>query len=118
MDGVAYLIKKNYAQDRRGVWKWTEERRRVFCQTGSVSRTEFFEAGRSGLNPAFVLTVFAGDYDGEDMVEYEGKAYGIYRTYQSKGNSYVGVNTKLRQDLLKDYVELYLEEKGGVNEQS
>jgi hypothetical protein len=38
-----------------------------------------------------------GDYNGEDTAEYDGKRYGIYRTYE-------------RDD---EQVELYLEKKAG-----
>ena len=52
------------------------------CQVDSVTRSEFFEAGRNGLNPEFVFRVFFGDYEGgERLVEYRGKRYSIYRTY-------------------------------------
>ena len=37
----------------------------VFCKVDSVTRAEFFDAGRSGLNPEYRITMFAGDYNGE-----------------------------------------------------
>jgi hypothetical protein len=43
--------------------------------------------------------VFFGDYDGERLLEYNGKRYGIYRTYHGRG----------------DQIELYVERKGGTN---
>lgn len=115
MESVIYLIKVEQQQDERGVWQDTPIKRRVFCEVESVSRAEFFDAGRSGLNPTFVFRMFAGDYEGEDVVEYEGKTYGIYRTYKRNGNSYIGTLAKSRQDLLQDYIELYVEQKGGTN---
>ena len=115
MDDVIYLIKAVQEQDARGVWQTTPVKRRVFCTVNSISRAEFFEAGRSGLNPSFMFRVFAADYDGEDVVEYQGRTYGIYRTYKRNGNTYVGTDARLRQDLLQDYVELYAEGKGGTN---
>ena len=43
--------------------------------------------------------MFAGDYNGERVVEYDGKTYGVYRTYYAR----------------TDTVELYVERKGGTN---
>lgn len=43
--------------------------------------------------------MFFGDYNGEDTILYNGKAYGVYRTYHAK----------------TDVLELYVERKGGVN---
>ena len=37
------------------------------------------------------------DYNGEDTLEYDGKLYGIYRTFLARG----------------DVIELYCEKKGG-----
>jgi hypothetical protein len=69
------------------------------CRVDSVSRNEFVEAGRNGLNPEYVFRVFFGDYGGERIVEYKGKRYGVYRTYHGHN----------------DMMELYAERKGGTN---
>jgi hypothetical protein len=69
------------------------------CQVDSITRAEFFEGGRNGLNPEFKFTMFFGDYSGESIVEYQGKTYAVYRTY-------------LRRT---DIIELYVERKGGTN---
>ena len=73
-----------------------------FCRADSVTRREFFEAGRNGLNPEWKFTVFAPDYGGELTVEYEGRRYGIYRTYRMTDS---------------DYMELYAERKAGADGQ-
>lgn len=93
------LIGTTYAQDSTGVWRETPTERTVMCQVNSVTRSEFFDGGRNGLNPEFVFTMFQGDYDGESIVEYAGKTYSVYRTY-------------LRRT---DTIELYVERKGGTN---
>lgn len=100
MDDVVKLIDRRYEKNEYGVNVETETEREVFAQISSVTRSEFFEAGRNGLNPEFVLTVFAGDYRGETICELHGKRYGIYRTYRSQDS---------------DYIELYAERKGGTN---
>lgn len=96
---VLTLIAETKTQDANGVWNNTETATDVLCQVGSVTRNEFFEAGRNGLNPEFVFTMFFGDYNGERTVEYNGNRYGVYRTYHGRN----------------DTVELYAERKGGTN---
>lgn len=119
MDDVLTLITTAKEQDANGVWREIEqEPRQVFCHVRSVSRSEFFQAGRNGLNPAFVFVVFAGDYSGETLLEYRGQRYGIYRTYhvpEGGGGSTQKSGVRERYDFGADYLELYAERKGGVN---
>lgn len=96
---VVYLLKPARTQNAYGVWEETTEASEVFCQVDSVTRAEFFEGGRNGLNPEFRITMFFGDYDGERDVVYNGKAYSVYRTYHSR----------------TDEIELYVQRKGGSN---
>ena len=96
---VIKLIGISYTQDDYGVPRPTPTAREVYCQVESVSASEFFEAGRNGLNPEFRFTMFFGDYDGESVIEYNGNTYSVYRTYQRK----------------TDTLELYVERKGGTN---
>lgn len=120
------LLSADKVQDENGVWRdvvqylttdtgkniITEEGKKilildgitvrvktVFCNVNSVSRNEFFEAGRNGLNPEFVFTMFFGDYEGEHTLIYNGLAYAVYRTYRGRN----------------DTIELYVERKGGTN---
>lgn len=96
---VITLIKETQTQDDKGVWRATTSEREVFAQVNSVTRAEFFDGGRNGLNPEFMFTLFFADYQGERVVEYNGKTYAIYRTYQGRN----------------DTIELYAERKGGTN---
>lgn len=59
----------------------------------------FFDGGKNGLKPEYKVTMFSGDYNGEQSFIYNGNAYGVYRTYRAK----------------TDIIELYTERKGGVN---
>ena len=99
---IINLIATTKTQDSKGVWRKSETSRQVFCKTESVTGSEFFEGGRNGLNPAFRFIVFFDDYEGEEIVEYKGQRYAIYRTYHAK----------------TDALELYAERQGGVNGQS
>lgn len=100
MDTVLTLIKTTQEQDSYGIWQSTNESREVFAQVHSITRSEFFNAGRNGLNPAFQFTVFQGDYNNEVLCAYEGLQYSIYRTYIVPGT---------------DYIELYVQREGGSN---
>ena len=78
---VAYLISFAYQQDAYGVLQRTLEKRKVMVDVSSVSASEFFEGGRNGLKPALRFTLFAYDYGGENIIEYNGEQYTVYRTY-------------------------------------
>lgn len=95
------LLTKTYSTDSMGQKVYTTKERTVFATLTSISRAEwvsYSQAGRQGLVPAYVATVFMGDYEGENECVYDGKTYGIYRTYE-------------RDD---EQVELYLEKKAGL----
>lgn len=96
---VVKLVSLTKTQDDYGVWRTTETEREVFCQVDSVTRSEFFDGGRNGLNPQFRITMFAADYEDETILIYNGRRYSIYRTYITR----------------TDDIELYVERKGGTN---
>lgn len=100
MDDTLTLLAMTKEQDEYGVWKETFTPREVFCQVHSISRNEFFQAGRNGLNPSFMFTVFQADYEGEVICKFRGNSYAIYRTYLTAN---------------ADYIELYAERQGGAN---
>lgn len=92
-----YLISETFTANVYGVYEKTEVRRKVFCDVSSVTQTEWFEGGRNGLNPEYRLTMFVGDYEGEQVCELNGVRYTIYRTYITKN----------------DLIELYVEKRKG-----
>lgn len=93
------LLSATKTQNTYGVWEENLTERKVFCQVNSVTRQEFFEGGRNGLNPEYRMTVFSGDYNGERELIYKGSTYSVYRTYLGR----------------TDTIELYVERKGGSN---
>lgn len=99
---VITLVKEVSEKNAFGVFESTKTQRDVFCSVESITRAEFFDAGRAGLNPEYKFVVFFGDYDGEKTLVYKGKTYGIYRTFHAK----------------TDVLELYAEKKGGSNAQN
>ena len=95
------LITRTYTTDAMGQRISTSQTTTVFATLTSISRAEwvsYSQTGRQGLVPAYVATVFMGDYNGESECVYDGKTYGIYRTYE-RG---------------EEQVELYLEKKAGL----
>ena len=97
-DHVAVLIGQRYEKDALSQLVPREHRREVFCTIGSIQQSEFFGAGRKGFKAQFRVTVFSGDYEGEELIEVDGVRYGIYRTYLDDN----------------DRMELYLKKMGGV----
>ena len=100
MDDVIKLVLFASHQNEYGVMEETAYEKEIFCQVESITRQEFFEGGRNGLNPSFVFTIFAGDYNEDSVIVYKDKQYSVYRTYHVPGT---------------DYLELYAERKGGNN---
>lgn len=100
MDDVAYLIQQDYTEDGLGQHIPNKETSiEIFVSVQSISRTEYFEAGKNGLMPEIVIKTAAINYSGEKLIEYQGVRYGIYRTYRSN---------------IPDEVELYLQRKAGA----
>lgn len=59
----------------------TYSTREVFVYPRSVYRTEFYSAAQAGLHPSITLTLTnIADYEGEKVVEFDGKTYNVIRT--------------------------------------
>ena len=76
----------------------TDHEREVYAQLRSITRAEWFEAGRNGMRPDMSFVMMAFDYNGETVIEWDGVRYGVYRTFRGRG----------------DRIELYCERQGGV----
>lgn len=92
------LIARRYEPDALGQSLPVETVRTVFCRVESISRAEWYDAGRSGRKPQYKLTLLRYDYADEPVAALNGVRYSVYRTYLGKGET----------------MELYLEEKAGV----
>ena len=95
---IITLLAETTTKNDYGVRETTYTERDVYAQLNSITRAEFYEAGRNGLNPEFMFSMFAGDYQGERVVKYNGDAYSVYRTYFAR----------------TDRVELYVQREGGA----
>lgn len=97
MTDVITLVSQEITLDDYGNEETTDIENTVFCEVASITQTEFYAAADTQLNPEFRFTVFFGDYNGEQIVIYNGVRYSIYRTYRTG-----------------DDLELYVERKIGV----
>lgn len=100
MDDTLILIAKRLKQNEIGDFVCEDEvRREIWGNIRSVSRAEWYDAGRKGMNPEIVFATPLVNYCYETEAELNGVRYGIYRTYFVQGS---------------DEIELYLERKAGV----
>ena len=97
MTDVITLVTQTITTDKYGNEVAKETERTVFCEVDSISQTEFYAAANTELNPEYKFTIFFGDYEGEEVVVFNGARYSVYRTYRTGDN-----------------LELYAERKVGV----
>ena len=95
----AKLITITFKDDDFGVPKKVETSREVYGSFDSLSASEIFEGGRSGLNPEIRFRMVEIDYNDETILVRGNKRYGVYRTYRPGNGT----------------IELYCERKGGTN---
>ena len=99
VDDLITLVALTYTQDDMGVQVPKEEETQVWAHLKSVTRNEWMDGGRIGLQPQLVAVTPSINYDGQLIAEVQGVRYTIYRTY-CPDNS--------------DEIELYLEERTGT----
>ena len=97
MIDVITLVTQTITTDKYGNEVAKETEKTVFCEVDSISQTEFYAAANTELNPEYKFTIFFGDYEGEEVVVFNGARYSVYRTYRTGDN-----------------LELYAERKIGV----
>lgn len=96
---VVVLLRVEYETDSlKKQKKNIVSRREVFGTKKSVGANEFFKAGQLGIRSQYQVLVHTYEYDGETLVEINGKNHSVYRTYE-------------RTD---GFTELYLEERSGL----
>ena len=93
------LIKQTKQPDAIGQYvAIAEEQNEVFCEVRSISGAEKADAGRDGHKLSYTFIMNRWEYDGETVIEYNGKRYGLYRPYIARD----------------DTIELHCEEKDGL----
>lgn len=83
MNEILNLIQTAETADEYGDLVVEENPRRVFAKLGSIGQKEFYQAQAVGLQPElkFVLADYL-DYNGEQLVDYNGQRYRILRTFR------------------------------------
>lgn len=95
-----YLVDQVYSENDASILSAQPVEREVYADITSVTRTEWFEGARAGLNPEFRFRMFAPDYNGEEILKYGDNYYTIYRTYYGRN----------------DIVDLYCERRNGTDD--
>ena len=77
------LIKQITFKDDDG-FDATDEQKRggIFANKKSVKRSEFYMANQAGIRADVIFEMWAADYDGEKIVEWDGKRFKVIRTYE------------------------------------
>lgn len=58
-----------------------------------------YAAGKKGLRPEGRCVVWEDEYHGEELVEFKGKRYVVYRTYPDKGRMELYIGTRVGEDI-------------------
>ncbi|WP_420768754.1 phage head closure protein [Parageobacillus thermoglucosidasius] len=84
-DHELVLIKQEFVQDEVGnqIPQTQGPPKTVLCNVKSVGRNEFYSAATAGLRPSIVFVIHGYEYDGEQVVEFEGVRYNVIRTYST-----------------------------------
>ena len=98
---VIFLVSKSYEQNEIGAFIPVTTERKVYCDVRSITRAEWYDAGRQGFKPELAFVMYAPDYKGEDEVIYRNHRYSIYRTYIAQN----------------EIIELYCQDIGGLKQE-
>lgn len=80
------LVTPNVTQDAIGqIVENAPTYTEIFADVAGITRSEFAAAGQTGLTPEAKFTVWAGEYSNQQIVEYNGDRYIVYRTYPVDG---------------------------------
>ena len=91
------LLCTAFVADEYGVERKTTTGREVFCQVNSITRQEFFEAGRNGLNPELMFSVFVDDYKEVALALCDDIGVGAQGTVNGNGED-IGVNSLMPRE--------------------
>lgn len=84
----AALVREEKTVNANGYKDVTTTRREVFANKKTATRSEFYTAKQAGDKIALVLEVRGADYQGETLVESEGRLYEVVRAYTESGEIY------------------------------
>ena len=95
-DAIATLKAKSISFDAEKNPVATYTDRVVYVKPRSVYSDDFYQAAQAGLRPSVVLEMFIGDYDGEDVIEFQGQEYTIIRVYHSPDRDTIELTLEMR----------------------
>lgn len=101
LDDVCSLISVTTDKDEIGNMITKEKEYMVYCSKLDITRAEISAAGSLGLKPEMMLIIDADAYGNEKLLEYQGKKYAIYKTFQR----------------VDGFMEVYCETRSGTNDQ-
>ena len=79
---VVSLIAVVATEDAAGYETKTETSRDVFCTfTNGVSRAEYYEAMKAGVQVSATVEIWEDDFEGERLLEFGGHRYKIGRSW-------------------------------------
>lgn len=79
-DKVITLVAITYSYDSMGVGQETEATSSIFANEFTISRAEFYDAGRSGLHPSREFQVRSCEYNDQPRFRIDSIEYDIIRT--------------------------------------
>lgn len=97
-EAIELLTEQETKNDDVGMIEKTYTSRIVFADELPVNQNEFFKCREAGIRPAACLRVPYGEYNGEELLRWNGLTYKIYRFRK-------GFNS----------TELYCEVRGGID---
>lgn len=82
-DQVIYLIPTNLEKNTLGdVVPIPGEPRRLLAEKKSIRQSEFYQAAATDYKPELTFVIWPHEYKGESILEYKGKEYNIFRTFE------------------------------------
>lgn len=75
------LISQTITEDDIGNQIPVETETIILCGLKSLVRSEFYSAATTGLKPEIVFVVHGYEYNGQQIVKFEGVRYRVIRTY-------------------------------------
>lgn len=76
------LVDVVVTEDADGYETFEEKLTEVKCDSGNgVTRAEFYEAMKAGMELTAAFEMWACDYDGQKLIEHKGKRYKVERAF-------------------------------------
>lgn len=83
---IKLITRTKTGRDAMGQTQYTETSRDVYAAMLSITRNEYFTAGQIGITPECGFVISSFDYKNEQLLEYAGRKYRIYRVYPASLN--------------------------------